>query len=88
MAVKVTSETSFGETRELYVRLNNVETSNHGVKTFALFRGFLSKEAFENGKSYVWERSVEFDADVSKPLWKQAYDALAADPEFKHAKHV
>lgn len=76
MAIKAKTETSYGETRELYIRLNNVEASNHGVKATALFRGFFSKKAFEDGKSFVWERQVEFDADVSQPLWSQAYAAL------------
>lgn len=76
MAIKATVTTPHGEERELYIRLNNVESSNHGVASHALFRGFLSKEAFESGAHFLWEREVEFRADVSLPLWPQAYAAL------------
>ena len=85
MALKATLETSFGETRELYVRINNVEASNHGVKASALARGFLSKDAFEAGKNYVWERSIEFTSDVSRSLWDQAYTALRAESDLVDA---
>lgn len=88
MAIKATTETSFGEDRGLYIRLNSMETSNHGLTSHALFRGFLSKEAFQGGKSFVWERSVEFMADVSQPLWAQAYAALKAQPEMAGAQDV
>lgn len=76
MAILTTLETNHGEERELYVRLNNVEVSNHNVKSRALFRGFLSKQAFDDGKHYVYEKIVSFDADVSSPLWEQAYQAF------------
>lgn len=82
MAIKAVVTTQFGEDREVYIRLNNVEASNHGVKSHALFRGFLSKEAFESKAHYVWEKSVEFDASVSGPLWAQAYAALIAQEGF------
>jgi chromosome segregation ATPase len=77
MAIRATVETTFGEERECYIRLNNVEASNHGNMAIALFRGYLSKEAFEARKNYVWEREIEFQADVSQVLWKQAYSALS-----------
>lgn len=82
MAIKANIKTVFGEDRECYIRLNNIEASNHGVKSRALFRGFISQEAFESGSHYVWEAVVEFDADVSQPLWKQAYTALATQENF------
>lgn len=82
MAISATITTMFGEQRECYIRLNNVETSNHGVPTQALFRAFLSKSAFESGSHYVWEMSIEFTADVSQPLWPQAYSALVAAENF------
>lgn len=75
MAILKTVPTQFGEDRELYIRLNNVEVSNHGVKAVALFRGFLSQEAFNNGSHFMYEQVVEFDADVSAPIWGQAYAA-------------
>lgn len=76
MAIHVSAVTAFGETRTLYIRLNNMEASNHGQPAVALFRGYLTKEAFESGKHYVWERTIRFMTDVSLPLWEQAYDAL------------
>jgi len=81
MAVKATLVTSYGESRELYVRLNSVEASNHGRPAIALFRGFISGEAFNEGKGYVWEREFEFNPDLSKPLWLQAYEALKAQDQ-------
>lgn len=76
MAIKATITTQYGEDRELYIRLNNVEASNHGAASRALFRGFISKEKFEGGANYLWEQEVEFAADVAQPLWEQAYQAL------------
>lgn len=81
MAVLAKVMTMHGEEKELYVRLNNVEASNHGVKANALFRGFISHEAFDSGFHYVWEREVQFLADVTKPLWEQAYAQLKMEIE-------
>lgn len=83
MAIAATVRTQFGEDREVYIRLNNVEVSNHGIPAQALFRGFLSREAFESGAHYVWEGSVEFAPDVSEALWPQAYAALVAQEGFE-----
>lgn len=85
MAVTANLETSYGETRALYVRVNNVEASNHGAPGYALCRGFFSQAAFEEGKPFVWEQTVEFTPDVSQPIWAQAYAALKALPEFADA---
>lgn len=82
MAILSNQETSFGETRNIYIRLNNLSASNHGAKSIALFRGFLSKEAFESGKNYVFEKEIEFILDAGKPAWAQAYAALKALAEF------
>lgn len=76
MAILATVTTDHGEERELYIRLNNMEASNHGVTSFAKFRGFVSQEAFAAGAHYLWERDVEFTANVATPLWQQAYEAL------------
>lgn len=76
MAIKATVETIYGATQEIYIRLNNIEASNHGANSVALFRGFVSEDAFNAGKHFVWEQTVEFKADVSQPLWKQAYSQL------------
>ena len=76
MAIKAIVETVHGEERELYIRLNDIEASNHGVRSIAKFRGFISQEKFEAGANYLWERDIEFVADVTQPLWGQAYQAL------------
>lgn len=76
MAIKAKVETMYGEDRELYIRLNNSDVSNHGEVSYAKFRGFLSKEKFDEGAHYLWEQDVEFVADVTQPLWGQAYQAL------------
>lgn len=76
MAIQATVETNFGERRSLYIRINNVETSNHGVKSKVLVRGFLSKEAFLAKKHYVWETAIECQLDINQPLWPQVYAAL------------
>jgi len=83
MALMATVPTQFGEDRAVYIRLNNIEASNHGVPAQALFRGFLSQAAFESGAHYVWEKRVEFAPDVSQPLWPQAYAALCAEESFE-----
>lgn len=87
MGLKATGETAYGEERELYWRLNNFEQlANHGVPAAARFRAFLSKDAFEAGKNFVTEKVIEFQADVSKPMWEQAYEALRQEEGFKKAR--
>lgn len=76
MAIQAKVDTEYGEERSLYIRLNNIEASNHGVPCNVKFRGFISKEAFDSGSRYLWEKDIEFLADVSLPLWTQAYEAL------------
>ena len=76
MAIKALVTTSFGEDRELYIRLNNLEASNHDVESTALFRGFASQAAYEEGKGFMWERDIMFKPDVALPLWGQAYEVL------------
>jgi len=56
--------------------------SNHDFPSTGLFRGYLTKEAFEAGSHFVWEEGVEFMADVSQPIWPQAYAALIAEKGF------
>lgn len=85
MALVANLETLYGETRQLYVRINNVEASNHGQPAYILVRGFLSREAFEAGKHYVWEQQYEFQASVADPLWAQGYVHLKSLPEFAGA---
>ncbi|PIE07074.1 MAG: hypothetical protein CSA74_09215 [Rhodobacterales bacterium] len=86
MAISETVSTQFGEERECYIRLNSVEVSNHDVPARALFRGFLSRDAFQGGAAFVWEREVAFSADVAEPLWPQAYAALAGEEGFSGAE--
>lgn len=88
MAIMAAVDTNFGESRSVYIRLNNVEAGNHGLPSIALFRGFLSQAAFESGAHYVWEASVEFPADVSQALWPQAYAALKVQESFADAVDV
>ena len=79
MAITATVMTDFGEQRDLYIRLNNVEgVNNHGYAGESRFRGYLSHEAFLAGKQFVWERLVTFTPDVSEPIWTQGYTALKA----------
>jgi hypothetical protein len=85
MAITATVATEFGEDREVYIRLNNIEANNHGVKAMALFRGYLSQAAFQAGARYVWEASVEFVPDVSQPIWPQAYAVLEAEADLAGA---
>lgn len=76
MAILTKVTTIHGEEKELYIRVNNVEVNNHGIKACALVRGFLSKDAFDNRMHFLHEERVEFDADLTKPLWEQVYDEL------------
>lgn len=85
MAIQAKVKTEYGEDRSLYIRLNNIEASNHGVPCHVKFRGFISKEAFEGGSRYLWEKDIEFLADVNLPLWAQAYDALKTQLDFSGA---
>lgn len=73
MAVLANVKTQHGEDRELYVRVNNIETSNHGVMSTVLFRGFISQEAFKDGYSFLYEESIEFVVDPALNIWEQAY---------------
>ncbi|CAG8864063.1 hypothetical protein [Pseudomonas fluorescens] len=82
MALTASLTTSYGETRDLYVRVNNLSTSNHGVSSSALYRGYIVEEQFRAGGGYVWERELEFMVDVSGDIWTQAYQALKEQPEF------
>lgn len=79
MAIQATVTTEYGESRRLYIRVNNIETSNHGVPSNVKFRGFLSREAFDTGARSVWEADMEFMADIAVPLWPQAYEALKSE---------
>lgn len=75
MAVTASVQTQHGEDRELYVRINNVEASNHGVASSVLFRGYLSQSAFNDGYHYLYEEVLELIVDPSLPIWEQSYQA-------------
>ncbi len=79
MAILAVVATEYGEERKLYIRLNNIEVNNHGVMSCVKFRGFLSKDAFKEGGKWLWERDVEFFADINKPIWTQAYEVLKVE---------
>jgi hypothetical protein len=79
MAIQATLETDAGESRALYVRINNMEgLNNHGAECSVRFRGYISQAAFEARKAYVWERVMPLTPDVAQNIWEQAYDALKA----------
>lgn len=82
MAISAVVQTPYGEDRDLYIRINNISTSNHGVSSYALFRGFISREAFLAGSSYLWEKELELVLDVSQPIWTQTYLEIKKLPEF------
>lgn len=77
MAIQGKVETDAGEDRELYIRLIDMDINNHGKPCYGMFRGFVSKDAFENGKQCLWEyeHPIE-DVEVTSNLWKQAYESL------------
>ncbi|NDV87034.1 hypothetical protein GTW51_10005 [Aurantimonas aggregata] len=92
MAIKVVTRTDSGEERELYIRLNNFDTLSKHAPSVVIFRGFISQEAFERRFEKVWERVIEFEADLSKGadrIGLQAYEALTREcPEFADALEV
>lgn len=76
MAIIANVELNTGENKNLYLRVNSVQVSNHGVKSIALIRGFLSESAFLNGKAFMYESEIEIDLDVSLPMWEQIYEEM------------
>lgn len=76
MAISARIETNTGETKELYLRVITVDANNHGALSSALVRGFISQEAFDDGKHFAHEESFEFNVDVSTSLWEQVYSHL------------
>lgn len=76
MAILTEIETNTGEVKELYLRVNNIDVSNHGVKALALIRGFISEDAFKGGKCYAHEEEIEVSVDVKTPVWDQVYAKL------------
>lgn len=86
MALTNTMSTAFGETRTLYVRINNMTVSNHGEEATVLFRAYLSEEAFKANGGYVWELEQRVMLDVTQSLWAQAYIALKSTEQFHNAQ--
>lgn len=67
---------ALGEEKEIYVRINNIESNNHGAESRALLRGYASETAFkEHGAGFIWEKSIPFTADITQPIWQQVYQA-------------
>ncbi|HDR9033737.1 TPA: hypothetical protein QDB07_001194 [Burkholderia vietnamiensis] len=88
MGILATVVTDFGESRQLYFRINNVDASNHGVASVARVRGYISRLAFEAGGAYMKEyEAIEFTPNVTDPLWTQGYAALKAKMEADYAQN-
>lgn len=75
MAIQATVRTDFGFEHQLYIRLNNVELSKHDG-AYALFRGFDSKESFESGSRYLYEKEIKFTPDLNRPIHSQSYEQI------------
>jgi hypothetical protein len=73
MGLLVKKELKNGMQGEFYLRVNNVEASNHNTKNFALVRYYASKEAFDSGKNFIEEDGIEFECACSDNLWEKAY---------------
>lgn len=81
MALQAELLTNHGESRSVYIRLNNIDNMTKHTFWNALFRGYISKEAFEGNWGYCWELVVSFKGDENRPAREQAYEALRAyDP--------
>lgn len=74
MAIIATIDTNFGETRDLYVRINQAHVSNNGQASTADLLGYISEDAYRRGASPVYESTVRIIIDVTKPSWPQYYD--------------
>jgi len=94
MGIKARVMTKFGEKRDCYVRINNVDdvqNNKDGTTVKPRLRAYL--DSFENGKPYVWDSveadlKLEFIVDISKPLWDQIYEELIKDEAFKSALEI
>lgn len=77
MAILARVETHHGEERELYIRLDHFERlNNHGAPALAVFRGYISKEAFDARAAFVWELGIELEANAPEKPWELAYSEL------------
>lgn len=87
MAIKATVTTKFGETRELYFRINhNPEVTFDNVTPVkVLLRGYV--DSFKNGKSYMWssdeqELDLSFEQsliDLNGNIREQIYTLMMSD---------
>ncbi|MEZ9643123.1 hypothetical protein AB4289_15395 [Vibrio cyclitrophicus] len=75
MGITATVPTMLGHKKNIYIRINNIASNNHGELTTALFRGYESKASFEAGAHYIYEESFKYMADVGRDLWNQSYEA-------------
>ncbi|WP_322037188.1 hypothetical protein [Burkholderia cepacia] len=56
--------TDYGDEQSLFVRLNHIDGLNdHGAPALATFRGFSSRSAFEDGRRYLWEQTIQIRAN-------------------------
>jgi hypothetical protein len=95
MAILATVDTSFGESRELYIRLNSFDQlpnrqpdGTFSVPAVARFRGFVSQAAFQGGGGFMFEHLVEFTPPFAGDVRAEAYAALKAEPAFEDAADV
>lgn len=100
MALKATVETKFGETRELYFRINHLPSIPYDGVTDVevLIRGYIG--SFENGKQYMWSSDEvddpngvlphmyltfpQSDIDLNGNLREQIYTILKGDDRLNH----
>jgi N-acetyl-beta-hexosaminidase len=79
MALQANLETAAGESRDLYIRINDFEgLNNHGSFCSVRLRGFISQAAYAAGKAFVWERQIEVTPDITQNVWTQGYAAAKA----------
>lgn len=90
MAIRGSVITKFGEERECYIRINNVENAaNHNVKWKPRLRGYLIDFTVEESPAYVWdsieegiEISCNIDVSLQKSVWTQMYEQIKIDSIF------
>ena len=90
MAIRGVLTTKFGEERECYIRINNVEnSSNHNVKWKPRLRGYLVDFTVDESPVYVWDSveeglKIECDVDlnIQESCWSQMYKQIMDNQEF------
>ncbi len=93
MAIRGTLVTKFGEERECYIRINNVENAaNHGISWQPRLRAYLVDFTIEASPPYVWasieaglEIECEVDLTIPKSSWDQMYEQIMVNKDFLNA---